>query len=240
MKNNKKYKIFIAIDTNNISVVRKIMKQMDAFKKKGPIIFFPKFGLQFFYSKNGRNFLKNFKREFFLDIKAMDVKQTVVSAIESLKDIKKIRWITINASCGLETLKAAHKKAKEVNKNLKVLVVSVLTNHNNITMRELGHTKTIKQIVLKRAALTKKSGCEGIIASAEESKIIKKKFKKLFVVTPGIRLPGDKKDEQTRVVSPRDALIKKNADAIVIGRSVTRDPQKIKNNLKKLIDHLKK
>ena len=42
----------------------------------------------------------------------------------------------------------------------------------------------------------------------------KKKYKSLFVVTPGIRLPGDKND-QSRVVSPYDALIKNKADAIV-------------------------
>ena len=66
----------------------------------------------------------------------------------------------------------------------------------------------------------------------------KKKHKSLFIVTPGIRLPGDKKDDQSRVVTPRDALFKYKADAIVIGRSLTR--YNVKRNLKKLIDHLNK
>ena len=62
----------------------------------------------------------------------------------------------------------------------------------------------------------------------KKPKIIKKKYKSLFVVTPGIRLPGDKKDDQSRVVTPFDALIKNKADAIVMGRSLT------KNNIKKI------
>jgi len=55
-------------------------------------------------------------------------------------------------------------------------------------------------------------------------------------VTPGIRLPGDKKNDQSRVVTPYDAFYKYNADAIVIGRSLTES--NIKNNVKKLINHL--
>ena len=63
-----------------------------------------------------------------------------------------------------------------------------------------------------------------------------KKYKNLFVVTPGIRFPEDSKDDQKRVVTPRDALILRKADAIVMGRSLVRG--KIKNNLKKLIQSL--
>ena len=59
--------------------------------------------------------------------------------------------------------------------------------------------------------------------------------KNLFIVTPGIRLPGDKTNDQKRVMTPKDAFNNK-ASAIVIGRSLT--SSKIKNNLKRLIDHL--
>ena len=57
----KKYKIFVACDTSNINIVKKIIK--DTKNKKLEII--PKFGLQFFYSKNGRKFLEKFKKHFF-------------------------------------------------------------------------------------------------------------------------------------------------------------------------------
>ena len=51
--------IFVACDTSNLSEIKKIVKQTQ--NKKLRVI--PKFGLQFFYSKNGRKFLKNFKNQ---------------------------------------------------------------------------------------------------------------------------------------------------------------------------------
>ena len=57
----KKYKVFVACDTSNINLVRKIIQNT----KNRKIEIIPKFGLQFFYSKNGRKFLEKFKGNFF-------------------------------------------------------------------------------------------------------------------------------------------------------------------------------
>jgi len=228
----KKHKIFVAIDTKKISVAKKIIKET----RNSKISIFPKFGLQFFYAKKNRAFLEKLNTEFFLDVKISDTSTTALGAMDSLKDIKKIRWITAHANGGYNMLKAINKKAKQINKKISVLGVSILTSLDSNSVRELGYTKTIKQLVLKQARIIKKSGCKGIIASAEESKIIKKKYKNLFVVTPGIRFSEDSKDDQKRVVTPYDALILRKADAIVMGRSLVRG--KIQNNLKKLIQSL--
>ncbi len=225
--------IFVACDTNSITKAKKIINQTKT--KKLKII--PKFGLQFFYSKSGRFFLENFQNHFWLDIKINDVPQTALSAIDSLKDLKNCRYITVHVNGGLEMLKAVKKKSKKINKNLKVLGVTILTSLNNKSLEEIGHTKTVEKLVLKQANLIKRSGCDGIVCSGKEAKIIRKKYKNLFIVTPGIRLPGDKKDDQSRVVTPYDALVNKKVDAIVMGRSLVRG--NIKNNIKKLIDHLK-
>ena len=225
--------IFVACDTNSITKAKKIINQTKT--KKLKII--PKFGLQFFYSKSGRFFLENFQNHLWLDIKITDVPQTALSAIDSLKDLKNCRYITVHVNGGLEMLKAVKKKSKKINKNLKVLGVTILTSLNNKSLEEIGHTKTVEKLVLKQANLIKRSGCDGIVCSGKEAKIIRKKYKNLFIVTPGIRLPGDKKDDQSRVVTPYDALVNKKVDAIVMGRSLVRG--NIKNNIKKLIDHLK-
>ena len=229
MKNSK---IFIACDTSSIILVKKNIKQ----KKKNNLEIIPKFGLQFFYSKNGRKFLEKFSNNFFLDLKINDIKQTALSAIDSLKDLKKCKYITVHANGGLEMLKAVKKAASKNNKNLKVLGVTVLTSLNNKSLKEMGHTKNIGQVVLKQVNLIKKAGLHGAILSAKEAKIVKKKYKNLFIVTPGIRLPGDNNDDQARVVTPFDALIKNKVNAIVMGRSLLRG--NIKNNIKKLIDNL--
>ena len=231
MKNKK---IFIACDTSSVILVKKIINQTKT--KKLELI--PKFGLQFFYSKYGRKFLEKFDRNFFLDLKINDIKQTALSAIDSLKDLKKCKYITVHANGGLEMLKAVKKKASKTNKNLKVLGVTILTSLDNKSLKEIGHTKNLEQLVLKQVSLIKKAGLHGAVLSAKEAKIVKKKYKNLFIVTPGIRLPGDNNDDQARVVTPFEALIKNKVNAIVMGRSLIRG--NTKNNIKKLIDHLHK
>ena len=228
----KKYKIFIACDTSNLNLIKKIVKDT----KTNKLEIIPKFGLQLFYSRSGRKFLEKFNNNFFLDLKINDIKQTALSAIDSLKDLKKCKYITVHVNGGLEMLKAIKKKASRTNKNLKILGVTVLTSLNNKSLREIGHTKTLNSLVLKQVGLIKKAGLHGAILSAKEAKIVKKKYKNLFIVTPGIRLPGDNLDDQSRVVTPYEALKKNKVNALVMGRSLTRG--NIKNNIKKLIDHL--
>ena len=223
--------IFVACDTSNLDQIKKILKNTNT--KKLKII--PKFGLQFFYSKNGRKFLEKYKSDFWLDLKINDIPQTALSAVDSLKDLKKCKYITVHANGGLNMLKAIKEKTKQINKNLKILGVTVLTSLNNKSLKEIGHTKKVDQLVLKQASIVKKSGCDGIVCSAKEAKMIRKKYKNLLVITPGIRLPGDNTNDQARVMTPKDAF-KNEVSGVVIGRSLTQG--NIKNNIKKLINHL--
>jgi len=225
--------IFVACDTSNLNETKKIIKQTQIGKFK----IVPKFGLQFFYSKQGRKFLEKIKTNFWLDLKINDIPQTALSAIDSLKDLKKCKYITVHASGGLQMLRAVKKKAKKINKKLKVLGVTILTSLNNKSLKDMGHTKNIKQLVLKQAALIKKSGCHGIVCSAQEALLVRKKYKNLLIITPGIRLPGDSSNDQMRIMTPKQAF-KNKVSGIVIGRSLTKG--NIKNNAKKLFDHLKR
>ena len=225
--------IFVACDTSNINHIKKIINQTKTDKLK----IIPKFGLQFFYSKQGRNFLEKIKIDFWLDLKINDIPQTALSAVDSLKDLKKCKYITVHANGGLEMLKAVKKKAKKINKNIKILGVTVLTSLNNKSLKEIGFTKKTEQIVLKQVDLIKKSSCDGIVCSAKEALLIRKKYKNLFIVTPGIRLPGDSSDDQLRIMTPKNAF-KNKVSGVVIGRSLTKGD--IKKNIKRLIDHLDK
>ncbi len=225
--------IFVACDTSNLEEIKKIINQTNSNKLK----IIPKFGLQFFCSKNGRKFLEKFKQDFWLDLKINDIPQTALSAIDSLKDLKKCKYMTVHVNGGLEMLKSIKKKVNKVNKDLKILGVTILTSLNNKSLKEIGYTKNVKQLVLKQAALIKKSGCDGIVCSAQEALIVRKRYKNLLIITPGIRLPGDSSNDQMRIVTPKQAF-KNKVSGIVIGRSLTRG--NIKNNTKKLIDHLNK
>jgi len=223
--------IFVACDTSNLIQIKKIIKDTKTSKLK----IIPKFGLQFFYSKGGRKFLENFKQDFWLDLKINDIPQTALSAIDSLRDLEGCKYITVHANGGLDMLRAIKKKTKSINKNLKVFGVTILTSLNNKSLKEIGHTKSVNQLVLRQAELIKKSGCDGIVCSAQEAKIVRKKFKNLFIVTPGIRLPGDNTNDQSRVMTPNDAF-KNKVSSIVMGRSLIKG--NIKNNIQRLINHL--
>ena len=225
--------IFVACDTSNLNKINNILKNTK--NKKLKII--PKFGLQFFYSKKGRGYLEKIKHNFWLDLKINDIPQTAMSAIDSLKDLKKCKYITVHANGGLEMLKAVKKNSKKINKNLKILGVTVLTSLDYKSLKQIGHTKKIEKLVLQQADLVNKSRCDGIVCSAQEALIVRKKYKNLLIVTPGIRLPGDSSNDQVRVMTPKDAF-KNKVSGIVIGRSLTKGD--IKNNTKRLLDHLYK
>ena len=225
--------IFVACDTSNLDQIKNIIKNT----KLNKLQIIPKFGMQFFYSKMGRKFLENVKTDFWLDLKINDIPQTALSAIDSLKDLKKCKYITVHANGGLEMLKAVKNKAKKINKNLKILGVTILTSLDNKSLKQIGHTKKVDKLVLKQADLINKSGCHGIVCSAQEAILVRKKYKNLLIITPGIRLPGDSNNDQKRIMTPKNAFENK-VSGIVIGRSLTKG--NIKNNTRRLLDHLNK
>ena len=225
--------IFVACDTSNLNRIKKIIDHTRSNKLK----IIPKFGLQFFYSKPGRKFLEKIKYDFWLDLKINDIPQTAISALDSLKDLKKCKYITVHANGGLEMLKAVRKKAKKINKNLKILGVTVLTSLNNNSLKQIGYTKNVNQLVLKQANLIKKTNCDGMVCSAQEAMIVRKRYKNFLIITPGIRLPGDSSNDQRRIMTPKDAF-KNKVSGIVLGRSLTKG--NMKKNIKRLLDHINK
>ena len=228
-------KIFVACDTTNHNKVKKIIRFTQSKKLKIGY----KFGLEFFYSRSGRSFLSKVSKKqiIFLDLKLNDIPNTCISAINSLKDIKNIKYLTVHINGGYEMLKAIKKKSKKINKKLKILGVTVLTSLSDKSLKKTGHTKSVKTLVIHQAKLAKSAGLDGIVCSAKEAKLIKKICKNMEIVTPGIRLPGDNIQDQNknRVVNPKSAF-KNGATSIVIGRSITQGS--IKNNLQKLIKSL--
>ena len=227
-----KNKIFIACDFSNTNSVKKIIKNTHTNK----INIGYKFGLEFFYSKDGRRYISKLKNKLiWLDLKLFDIPNTVSASIYSLKDLKNLRYVTIHVSGGLEMMVAAKKAAKKINKNLKVLGVTILTSFSEKNLKKTGHTKSIKNLVLEQVRLAKTAKLDGIVCSGHEAKIVKKIFKGEIII-PGIRLSGDSVQDQKRVMSPEKAF-QNGATGIVIGRSITQG--NIKSNIQKLINSLK-
>ena len=222
-----KRKIFIACDNTNINRIKRIIRESD----NTELNFGFKFGLEFLNSKNGRKFLGNLKNKIiFGDYKLADIPNTCSSAIRAVKDLK-LNYLTIHISSGLKALKAA----KKVSGKTKLIGVTILTSLDNKALKEIGYNENVKKLVLKQAKLASKAKLDAIVCSPLEIKIVKKVFKK-EIITPGIRLPGDKKGDQRRVMTPKQAF-KNGASSLVMGRSLTKG--NIKKNIQKLIRELK-
>ena len=221
----KKNKVFVACDSTNINKVKEIIKKTQNSKIKIGY----KFGLEFLNSKKGRSFISQLKNiTTFGDYKLADIPNTCASSIKSVSDLK-FNYITIHISSGLNALKAA----KNVSGKTKLIGVTILTSHNNQSLKEIGYNKKVQQIVLQQAKLANKAKLDGIVCSPKEINIVKKVFKG-EIITPGIRF-NSLKDDQKRVLTPRQAY-KNGSDWLVIGRPITKG--NIQNNLKNLIDHL--
>ena len=226
-----KRKVFIAIDTNKENVAKKIISQTQTNK----LDIGYKFGLEFFYSKNGRKFISKLKgKNIFLDIKISDIPATCSKAINSIKDLKNINYITVHANAGEETVKAVVKAAKKINPKLKILLVTILTSISNKSVKSIGHTKSIIELVKKQAFMAKACECHGIVCAGSDLKSVKKIFRG-EIITPGIRLKGDKVGDQKRVMGPKEAF-EKGSTALVLGRSIVRG--NIKRNISRLIKEL--
>ena len=223
----KKNKIFVACDSTNISKIKKIIKKTQTYNLQIGY----KFGLEFFNSKKGRNFISKIKNKIlFADLKLHDIPNTCVSTVKAVQDLK-VNYLTIHISSGLEALKASKKVAGKI----KLIGVTTLTSLDNKALKEIGYNKNINQLVVHQAKLATKANLDAIVSSAHEVKAIKKVFKK-EIITPGIRFNSNTND-QKRVMTPKQAF-KNGSDWLVIGRPITKG--NIKNNLNKLINHLGK
>ena len=220
-----KKKIFIAVDTNSVSKAKKIIKETQTKKIKVGY----KFGLEFFYSKDGRKFISSLKNQtIFLDLKLNDIPNTIKSAIKSLKGLK-ISYLTVHLSSGLSALKALKKESK----NIRIAGVTTLTSLNNKDLKEIGYNKKVNELVKHQAKLATKAKLDAIVCSGHEIRSVRRVFKK-EIVTPGIKIHNTKND-QKRVMRPIDAFTE-GSNWLVIGRSITNG--NIKKNIKNLFEIL--
>ena len=168
-----------------------------------------------------------------LDLKLVDVPNTIYRSILALKGIK-FEYLTVMALGGNEMIKQAKKAANEIDPNIKVLAVTILTSLKN-ELPELGFNSSVENTVVQLA--TNSSEADGYVCSALEAKLLREKVSKnKLIFCPGIRMPSDSKDDQVRSASPALAL-QNGADACIMGRSLLRGD--VKKNLEKVLNSIK-
>ncbi|HMD53564.1 MAG TPA: orotidine-5'-phosphate decarboxylase, partial [Phycisphaerae bacterium] len=160
-------------------------------------------------------------KKIFVDLKFFDVPATVAAAVRQLQN----RGVTFTTVHGNQSIMQAAGEAKG---DVKVLAVTMLTSLDRGDLDDLGFDCQIEQLVLSRARRALEAGCDGVISSGLEVKMLRQFIdQRLLVVTPGIRpVENRPTDDQKRVVSVQQAF-EYGADYIVVGRPIrdAKDPR---------------
>lgn len=168
--------------------------------------------------------------EIFLDLKFHDIPNTVAkAAIEATR--LGVKMFNVHASGSLEMMRTTVKEVQRVCRQEKrrrpiMLAVTVLTSLNQNDLKRVGVTNKVAAQVVRLALLTKEAGMDGVVASPQEVADIRAACGRRFViVTPGVRPADATRNDQQRVMTPRDA-VRAGVDYIVVGRPVieARDP----------------
>lgn len=167
-------------------------------------------------------------KKVFLDLKFHDIPNTVANAVSAAVSLNQngpslskqsLFMCTLHTVGGEEMLKRAAKAAQESAQKIGVpkpflLGITVLTSQKKDV--------NIGEIVLRRVALAKQCGLDGVVASSQEVKRIRQEFgESMLIVTPGIRPQGADAGDQKRVATPLTA-ISDGSDYLVVGRPIVK------------------
>ena len=176
-----------------------------------------KVGLQL-YLRDGQAVLRGLAAlgmPVFLDLKFHDIPNTVAQAVAAVAPWKP-RFLTLHASGGREMMEAALTKAPE---ETCLLGVTVLTSLSEKALQQIGWEGGAQFSVERLSGLAMAAGLGGVVCSPHEAKSERSRWGHAEVVTPGVRPPGTAKGDQSRVLSPAEA-IQAGASRIVVGRPV--------------------
>lgn len=217
-----KEKIVLALDVDTLDEAKKLILEL-----KDYVGVF-KVGLQL-YTQNGNeiiDFMQEQGLEFFLDVKLLDIPNTVAKASENIVR-RGASFFNIHTLGGIAMMKACVEASQSTAKDLGVkepliLGVTVLTSiSDEVLADEFEISHKASDFVLKLAKLAKESGLGGVVASTWEARKIKEVCGADFkVLCPGIRPEWSLKNDQKRAATPKVAL-DEGADFLVIGRAVT-------------------
>ena len=156
----------------------------------------------------------------FVDNKYFDIPNTVEYAIRATAQ-SGAEFTTIHACCGAKALSAFAQLEREINANqpFRILVVTVLTSFTQETLPPNWSREPIAIQVKQLAKMSIEAGLTGLVCSPHEVDMLRSDFPEAFIVTPGIRRPGNETGDQARTLGPREAL-NAGASALVIGRPI--------------------
>ena len=220
-----KSKIVLALDVETLEEAKKLVNELS------PYVGVFKVGLQLYtaFGNDIVDYIKEHNSNFFLDVKLMDIPNTVKKASENVV-ARGASFFNVHCLGGAQMMSASVEGAKIAAEKRGVeppiiLGVTVLTSiSQDVFDDELKIDHNVSDYAIELAKLAKKSGLTGVVASPHELVRIKEACGADFkVLCPGIRPLWSAKDDQKRISTPKET-IDKGADYIVLGRAVTSAP----------------
>lgn len=216
-------RLMVALDYPNADQARALIEQLEG------IPCYMKVGMQLFYAA-GPDFIRELKERgysVFLDVKMHDIPNTVRGGAESLTQLG-VDMFNVHAAGGAAMMAAAVEgaaRAISLQPALQlplIIAVTQLTSTSQEVMNdEIGIAGTVTDAVVRYAKLAAEAGLHGVVASPQESVVIAEACGPEFrTVTPGIRPAGASLDDQSRVMTPRQA-IRQGSHYLVVGRPIT-------------------
>jgi orotidine-5'-phosphate decarboxylase len=166
--------------------------------------------------------------DVFLDLKFHDIPNTCAGAVAVAAELG-VWMVNVHASGGERMMVAAAEAIANKSHKPLLIAVTVLTSMEQSDLAGIGLDVTPQQQVLRLAKLSKQSGMDGVVSSAQEIELIKNLCGKEFLtVTPGMRPVGSAAGDQRRIMTPQQA-VDAGGDYMVIGRPITQasNPKKI-------------
>jgi orotidine-5'-phosphate decarboxylase len=211
-------KIIVALDYADAASAQALVARLD------PALCKLKVGKELFTAA-GPAFVESLVKQqydVFLDLKFHDIPNTVAKACQAAANLG-VWMLNVHASGGLPMMQAAQEgldKAFGAKAPL-LIAVTVLTSMDEPTLHTLGIQRCLSDHVLALATLTQQAGLHGVVCSAQEAAMLKQALGATFcLVTPGIRPADASQDDQTRIVTPQEAIAL-GSHYLVIGRPIT-------------------
>jgi orotidine-5'-phosphate decarboxylase len=179
-----------------------------------------KVGLQLLTAEGPQaiRYLKGLGKTVFLDLKLHEISNSVSSAIKAAGK-HGVDMVTVHASGGQKMMETAVEAASEF-PNMKILALTVVTGLNDQDLLDIGFNRPSQVQVVRLAQLAERSGCHGVIASPQETEVLRSLLSKnMLIITPGIRPKSGEIQDQHRVGTPAHA-INSGASYIIVGRPI--------------------
>ena len=174
--------------------------------------------------------------DVFLDLKFHDIPNTTAQAVCAAADLG-VWMVNVHASGGRKMMETCVERLKAGNYKTQLIAVTVLTSMGREDLKDIGLDIEPNEHVKRLAQLTKDSGLDGVVCSAQEAKMLRETIGKDFaLVTPGIRPEGSNADDQKRIVTPKQAMLD-GSTHLVIGRPITQS-KNMRQILKDILDTL--